>query len=88
MSRRSTPGLVMAARMRRCSVKAHIPPGGLGLGLNDLMAFLRRRLGEDGFDLVPAVWGWEGDAMAVVFDDATAAPEIAEWLDRRWPPAG
>lgn len=52
-----------------------------------MMAFLRARLGEIGFDIVPAVWDWEGDAVAIVFDDATAAAEIAEWVDRRWPPA-
>jgi hypothetical protein len=86
MSRRQTP-LLQAARLRRCSIKFRVPPGGLGLGLNDLMAFLRRRLGEGGFDIVPTAWGWEGDAVAIVFDDASAAAEIAEWVDRRWPPA-
>jgi hypothetical protein len=88
MSHRSTPALIMAARMRRCSVKVRIPPGGLGLGLGELTQFLRDRLGADGFEIVPTVWGWGPDAAAVVFDDAGAAPEIAAWLDRKWPPAG
>jgi hypothetical protein len=87
MNRRSSIPLLQAARMRRCSIKLRVPPGGLGMGLSDLMAFLRARLGEIGFDIVPAVWDWEGDAVAIVFDDATAAAEIAEWVDRRWPPA-
>ena len=53
-----------------------------------MMVFLRARLGESGFDIVPASWGWGGDAVAIVFDDAKAAGDIADWIDRRWPTGG
>ena len=69
--------------MRRCAVKVRVPPGELSSGLAAFLSFLRARLGEDGFDLVPAVWGTFPEAIAVMFDDAQAAGEIADWVDRQ-----
>jgi hypothetical protein len=88
MVRRSSNSIQLARARFRCSVRFGVPPGGLGAGINDLHAFLIARLGRDAYAIDEVRWTGALQAAAVLFDDASAAGEVAAWLDERWPSRG
>lgn len=66
---------------RRFQVRVKLPVPRFGLGQKDtaFYAWLRARFGAKGFQVTPASWDGVTQAIAVHFDDASAAAELVAW---------
>jgi len=65
----------------RFRIKLETPKDGFGQCLNELHAWLDKRLGRGNYGLHSVRWSGRINAIAIHTDDPTLAPDLLEWYD-------
>ncbi len=72
----------------RFRIKLETPKDGFGQSLNELHAWLDRRLGRGNYGLHSVRWSNYLDAIAVHTNEQTLVPDLLKWYDKRFRSTG